>query len=162
MALDGRKERAAPLGVAVKFKATVDGNRAVVTFSSDSSEPVSVVIPSDPVMEPVIEEPVEEMPLEALPSLDKVKSITKNEAVRKRFLKVAIYTTLGVVLSVAGYLTLTVLTGFDLPSWVITIGTVVVSAFAGAVHKSINWQDIGVEAPAVPDATMPSLSLPTE
>lgn len=142
--------------MAVKFKATVDGDRAVVTFSSDTSGPVSVVVPDDAVMEPV-----EDIPAE-LPSLDDVKAITKNEAVRKRFLKVAAYTTLGVILSVAGYLTLTVLTGFDLPSWLITVGTVVVSAFAGAVHKSINWQNVGVDAPAVPDASMPSLSLPTE
>lgn len=133
----------------VTFKATVNGDKAVVVFSAESS----VAAPQDAAEVPdaSIEEPV---PL-ALPP------ITKSAAVRRRFLKVAVYTTLGVVLSVAGYLTLTVLTGFELPSWLVTVGTVLVSGIAGAVHKSVNWSSAGVEAPEVPDATVPPLSLPS-
>jgi hypothetical protein len=82
----------------------------------------------------------------------------KRSVVIRRFFKVVMYTLLATILSVIGYVTVTVLTGLALPDWAIAVATVVVSGLAAAIHKSVNWQEAGVEAPPVPDA--PALQMP--
>lgn len=134
----------------IRFRANVDGSTvefSVTGSSAPAADPAVVVDPNDAAYTP-------EPPAALSPE--------KRQAVKRRFLKVAAYTTLGVLLSVAGYATLTLLTGLEVPAWAITISTVVVSGFAGAIHKSINWVDTGAEVPEVPDAALPPLTLPTE
>lgn len=142
------KRRASAKEVPMRAEAPVEVTEAVVVEEEEQ--------PVEPVQSPP---PTSPQPSKMSPE--------KKRAVIMRFIKVAGYTFIGLLLSSVGYLAFAFLTDAQLPSWVVTFTTITISGAAASIHKSINWKEAGVEAPppvevpAVPAMSIPPMSLPT-
>ena len=88
-----------------------------------------------------------------------VRMTDKRRSVVKRFFKVFVYTVIGSVLAVAGYVAVAFLTDQQLPGWLITTIGFFVSGLAASIHKSINWKETG--AVELPVAELPMMQTPT-
>lgn len=86
---------------------------------------------------------------------------SRKRAALMRFLKVTVYAAIGQLVSISGLLFVTLITDTTLnPTLAIVVGFFI-SGIAAGVHKAVNWQDAGVDAPQSPNEVMSASDMVT-
>lgn len=88
----------------------------------------------------------------------------KRRAVIGRTLKLMFYYVLGYVLAVGAFFVVYLLTQQAVDPFIVQITGFIVASITGGIHKSIRWQEVGIDPSALPtpsaDASLPQIALP--
>ena len=74
----------------------------------------------------------------------------KRQAVLSRIIKVTAYQVLAAVLVNAAALAGFVFLKFHLDPTTVTLASFLVTSVAAGIHKGINWQEVGIQDPGIP------------